>query len=272
MGVFILSKTKKKINWRKVAAWALLIVLIGSMGYSIICYINAPAESGTLPEGTRLKSDYLLMIVQCFAGCIVMFLPSFISKKFGFIVPNLMYIMFYFFLFCGIYLGEVRSFYYLIPQWDMFLHGFSACMLGTLGFSVISMFNDSKDRKINLSPFYVGMFAFCFALSIGALWEIYEFVLDGFFGMNMQKFRLEDGTLLIGREALMDTMEDIMVDCIGALITSVAGALILSHSNKKMKTNSKDSRKQLDYESILIKKAADLPDAEGASKKNTSKE
>ena len=62
---------------------------------------------------------------------------------------------------------------------------------------------------------------------MGALWEIYEFSFDGLLGMNMQKFRLEDGTLLIGHEALRDTMEDIITDALGALIVSVVGALTM---------------------------------------------
>ena len=73
---------------------------------------------------------------------------------------------------------------------------------------------------------------------MGALWEIYEFSFDGLLGMNMQKFRLEDGTLLIGHEALRDTMEDIITDAIGALIVSVVGALTMK---KKAAPNEEDA-------------------------------
>ena len=73
---------------------------------------------------------------------------------------------------------------------------------------------------------------------MGALWEIYEFSFDGLLGMNMQKFRLEDGTLLIGHEALRDTMEDIITDALGALIVSVVGALTMK---KKAAPNEEDA-------------------------------
>ena len=71
---------------------------------------------------------------------------------------------------------------------------------------------------------FVAMFSFCFAVSIGAVWEIYEFSFDGLLGLNMQKFLLADGTPLVGRAALTDTMKDIIVDTIGALIASLKRA------------------------------------------------
>ena len=70
---------------------------------------------------------------------------------------------------------------------------------------------------MNLSPVFIAVFAFCFALALGAVWEIYEFTMDSVFGTNMQKYMLDNGTALIGQAALQDTMKDIIVDAIGAL-------------------------------------------------------
>ena len=67
------------------------------------------------------------------------------------------------------------------------------------------------------------LFAFCFSVSLGSIWEIYEFSADGLFGMNMQKFMLADGTVLAGHAALADTMKDIIVDVLGSLLASVIG-------------------------------------------------
>lgn len=111
-------------------------------------------------------------------------------------------------------------------------------MAGTFGFMVVSILNRDEHTSLNLSPIFVALFAFCFAVSIGCLWEIYEFAFDGVLGLNMQKFMLEDGTLLIGREALSDTMEDIIVDCIGAFVASVAGYISIM-KDKGWLTNSK---------------------------------
>jgi hypothetical protein len=160
-------------------------------------------------------------------GMLIMFLPSIIERRWRINIPSFMHIVFVFFLYAAIYLGEVRSFYYKIPHWDTVLHTFSGAMIGALGFSVVKLLNDSEKVQINLSPLFVAAFAFSFALAIGALWEIYEFSFDKLLGLNMQKFALEDGTLLVGRAALADTMKDLIVDSLGALATSIAGYISL---------------------------------------------
>ena len=73
------------------------------------------------------------------------------------------------------------------------------------------------------------VFAFCFAVTLGVFWEIYEFTFDGILRLNMQKFMLENGTQLIGRAALLDTMKDLIVDCLGAFIMSFVGYLSLRY-------------------------------------------
>ena len=77
---------------------------------------------------------------------------------------------------------------------------------------------------------FVAFFAFNFAITMGVVWEVYEFVADGVLGTNMQKFALVDGNLLAGREALIDTMQDLMVDGIGAFIISFIGYVSLKHN------------------------------------------
>ena len=115
------------------------------------------------------------------------------------------------------------NFYFVIPHWDTILHAFSGAMLGALGFSLVSILNGSKRLRLKLSPFFIALFAFCFALAAGSVWEIYEYTFDGLLTLNMQKYALEDGTLLVGREALRDTMKDIIVDALSALIISILG-------------------------------------------------
>ncbi|HHW31854.1 MAG TPA: hypothetical protein GXX20_09320 [Clostridiaceae bacterium] len=212
-----------KINWRKIIGSILLITLVLSIIFAIIQIITSPA---TVPEGqeyVRLKSDYVLMLLQCVLGVIVMAVPSIIDKKWSIGIPNYMYVLYFIFLYCAIYLGEVRNFYFIIPHWDIILHAFSGAMLGALGFYLVSALNDSESVRIHLSPFFISLFAFCFALSAGAIWEIYEYTCDGLLFLNMQKYALEDGTMLAGRQALSDTMEDIIVDALSALIISVLG-------------------------------------------------
>jgi uncharacterized membrane protein YjdF len=133
------------------------------------------------------------------------------------------------FLYAAIYLGEVQSFYYRIPHWDMILHGFSGGMLGALAFSFVRLLNKSDRVEMYLSPLFTAMFAFCFSMTLGIFWEIYEYSVDGLLGLNMQKFMAEDGTNFIGRAALNDTMQDVLTDAVGALFTSLVGYVSLKY-------------------------------------------
>lgn len=213
----------KKFEKRKTWIFRIvLVLLIVSVIYAIYMVTQAPAGVAK-NEYDRVKSDYILMIFQCVIGSIVIFLPSKIEHRFRIDIPDIMEIMYFLFLFCAIYLGEVRNFYFKVPYWDLILHGFSAGMLGTLGFVIVNFLNDTKKKSIQLSPFFVALFAFCFAITCGTVWEIYEFLADGVLGTNMQKFITGDGTVLIGRNALSDTMEDIIVDSMGTLVVTIIG-------------------------------------------------
>ncbi len=184
-----------------------------------ILTLNPDAEN---PSG-RDATDYIVMALQCVLGMVLMFLPSFVARKLTLKIPSSLYAVYVVFLYFAIYLGEVWHFFYRFAYWDTMLHGFSAISLGALGFSVVSFLNKDEHVRMSLSPLFVSVFSFCFALALGSLWEICEFTIDGVLGVNMQKFALEDGTQLIGRAALSDTMWDLIVDGTGALIASAAG-------------------------------------------------
>ena len=180
--------------------------------------------SGSTSEaGVHSESDYLLMLMQCVLGLVTIHLPSILERKFRFELPSLLYGFYIVFLYCAIFLGEVRSFYYLVPQWDSVCHFCSSMMMGFFGLMVVTILNRDRHLAVSLSPFFVCLFAFCFSVALGAVWEIYEFAADGLFGMNMQKFMLADGTVLAGHAALADTMKDIIVDVLGSLLASTIG-------------------------------------------------
>ena len=205
--------------------FAVLLTLIASTVWVIVVMILAPAE--TAEAHVRVKSDYVLMLLQCLVGIAAMGLPSLLKRRWGLTVPSKMMVLYALFLYGAIYLGEVRHFYYLVPHWDNILHGFSGAMLGALGFSVISLLNDTDRVPLNLSPAFVAMFAFCFAVTVGVVWEVYEFTADGLLGTNMQKFGPRDGLDFTGRAALIDTMTDLIVDAAGALVMALVGYLSL---------------------------------------------
>jgi hypothetical protein len=218
-----------KPNWEKAIGWGVLITLLLSAVFVVIMLVRAPSDPKMLTAGERSKSDYALMLIQCVFGVAAMLLPGLIEHRIKVIIPSRMIIMYTLFLFAAIYLGEVRDFYYEIPHWDTILHTFSGGMLGALGFSIIVLLNKTDRVPINLSPSFIALFTLCFAVTLGVLWEIYEFTCDGFLGLNMQKFALKDGTLLEGRSALADTMKDLIVDTLGAFVISCMGYISLKY-------------------------------------------
>lgn len=108
-----------------------------------------------------------------------------------------------------LFLGEVYDFYNRFWWWDLIMHGGSAIGFGLIGFVLVFMM--FQGDRYAAPPIAVAFFAFCFALAIGAMWEIFEFGMDQIFGLNMQK------------SGLMDTMWDLIMDFIGALIGAGTG-------------------------------------------------
>lgn len=227
-----------KPSMRDVVALILFITLIFSVVYSFVRFLLAP---DTIPEGAefeKLKSDYLLMLTQCGLGLVVMMIPTIITHRFKLIVPGVMCILYYVFLYCAIFLGEIFSFYYRFPIWDSILHAMSAAMLGALGFILVDWLNKDEHVKLSMNPLFVSLFAFSFALMIGTLWEVYEFSFDSILGLNMQKARLEDGTPLVGNAALTDTMKDLIIDALAALAVAVTG--FFTNIKRTKKTQDKE--------------------------------
>ncbi len=215
------KNSERSVRISRILYYIVLISFIIPIIYiGVRMIIGAVIESET---AIHTNPDYVLMLVECLLGLISIHIPTFLAKKLRFELPVILYIMFIVFLYCAIFLGEVRSFYYRVPFWDSILHSFSAMMLGVFGYMLISILNKNKKIALKLTPFFMAVFAFSFALSIGTLWEIYEFTFDGILGLNMQKFMTYDGEVLIGHEALSDTMKDLIIDAIGALVAAVLG-------------------------------------------------
>ena len=191
--------------------FAISILILGYLLVVSPSSIDDPAYiSG---QYTHLKSHYFLMFAQSILGIVVMFLPDLFERRFNMDIPSYLVIMYLLFLYCAIFFFFFRS--------------FSAAMLGLFGYSVIFLLNANKNVPLQLSPAFMCLFAFTFALMCGVLWEIYEYTFDGLWGMNMQKFMAEDGTMYVGHAALTDTMEDLMVDTIGAGLVCLINYAIL---------------------------------------------
>lgn len=222
-----MKKQQKKRNWGSIFVISVLVSFIIPSGYLLMRIISGNNLLGS--PGGRGREDYVLMLLQCLLGVAAILLPVRLMRRWDIQIPKVMFLMYVGFLYCAIFLGEVRSFYYNVPHWDTVLHIFSGAMLGALGFSMIAIFNNTERIPLELSPLFVAVFAFCFALALGAVWEIYEFAADVVLQTNMQKFALDDGTQLVGQAALSDTMKDIIVDAIGAVATSTIGYISLKY-------------------------------------------
>lgn len=139
----------------------------------------------------------------------VTYAPYFIKTKYKIYLPTEYEFIIIVFLYASLFLGEIRFFYLKYWWWDTLLHLCSGIGLGFAGFLFLYIIFYKNQKNIN--PIWLSIFAFCFALSLGALWEIFEFTMDSFFSLNMQK------------SGLVDTMWDLIADSIGALITSFVG-------------------------------------------------
>lgn len=142
---------------------------------------------------------------------VVLSLPSIFERRFRIDIPDDFEIVLIIFMYAAIFLGELNEFYYRYWWWDKILHSFSGLMLGTMGFLIVRYLNDNTKMNLELSPVFVAVFSFLFAVSLGAVWEIYEYFMDKLFGLFMQ------------RGSLDDTMTDLVLDTLGALIFAVLG-------------------------------------------------
>ena len=204
-----------------------LCVILFVAGIVSICIVEDDATQSRLAFQTF---EVALMIF-------LIFVPDILHRIMRVKIPALMEIIFVAFNFCCLILGDVADFYGRIPWWDSMEHGMSGVLLGILGYVIINTFNSVEGNKFRYSPLFVSMWVISFALAVGSLWEILEFITDGLFGLNSQQFMEGSGTFdtsvpLVGHEALRDTMEDLMLDFAGSLLVSVIGYFDLKRQRK----------------------------------------
>lgn len=172
------------------------------------------------------SQDFLIILTF-----IMTYYPSVLEKRFGVYLPNTLQIIITLFIFSAQVLGEMNGFYDKIPWWDTMLHATSGTILGLLGFMFVYLLNEKGDANVNLSPIFVVIFAFCFAITMGVFWEFFEFASDRLLGYNMQRFRLP------GEDGLVDTMEDLIVDTIGAGVACIFGWIYMKKQNDTLFNN-----------------------------------
>ncbi len=206
---------------------------------------------------------------NCFTCVLTLFLffvPVFLERTMKITLPNTLEVIIILFIFSAEILGEIQGFYVRVPWWDTMLHAANGFLMAAVGVSMIDIFNRSERFKFELSPFFVALVAFCFSMTIGVLWEFFEFFMDLFAKTDMQKDTVLqiissvdlhpgnenipviidgiqtvilqgqnmtiDGEGLVEKSlglkgyldiGLIDTMTDLLVNFIGAILFSVIG-------------------------------------------------
>ena len=142
-------------------------------------------------------------------------------------VPLEVQFFFTLFIFATLFLGEVHDFYNRIWWWDLALHLAAGFLLGLLGFLLVYLLNEADGVNFHMRPSFIALFAFLFAVALGALWEIFEFAMDQIFGTMMQKPMFEDPS------GLTDTMWDLIVDSLGALTAVLVGWIYIKRAKRR---------------------------------------
>lgn len=163
-----------------------------------------------LAIGESLYFQNYLTLFLSVLTILLTFLPAMLAKNYRLSIPLEFEFAIILFLFGSIFLGEIQSYYERFWWWDLILHTSAGIILGIIGFLIVYLLNQEAKINLYLSPAFVSLFSFCFALAIGVIWEIFEFFMDTVFGFQMQK-------------GLIDTMGDFVVDGVGALLVSIVG-------------------------------------------------
>ena len=251
------KKPKPGAQWRRVQNKRLMYAVYFLLRLAVVLVLVAQVFNRNYQN-----------VFLCVLTLVLFTLPSFFERRLRIDLPDTLEIIILLFIFAGDILGEINEFYVLVPHWDTVLHTINGFLFAAIGFSIVNIFNENKRVSMTLSPFYMAVAAFCFSMTIGILWEFFEWGSDLLMGFDMQKDTvlgtissvklhpegrndpvalagirdvivvLEDGSqvamglggyLDIG---LQDTMKDLLVNLIGAVVFSVIGYFYVKTKGK----------------------------------------
>jgi hypothetical protein len=158
----------------------------------------------------------------------IFLMPVVLNHRLKLVIPAEFQILVVLFAFAALFMGSIRGFYAAIWWWDLALHFCSGLLLGILGFLTIYVMNENERVQIYLRPKFAALFAFIFAVAVGALWEVFEFSVDQIFGYTMQTAMFGDPS------GLTDTMWDLIVDALGAGSVSLLGWWYMSQHKRSL--------------------------------------
>jgi hypothetical protein len=242
-------KDYKDSNRSSVTVYVILRLLV------IVCMV-----------GQLLRGD-LQNAFMCLFTLVLLMMPVFLQKAFKVVLPNTLEIILFLFIFSAQILGEIHNFYGSIPHWDTMLHTLNGFLCAGIGFALVDLLNKNS-KSLKLSPIFVALGAFCFSMTVGVCWEFFEYGMDKIFLLDMQKDTIlqtistvtldplqnnntvvirdiaqtvmygADGTVLAVIDGgyldigLNDTMKDMFVNLIGAVVFSVFGFFYVKNRDK----------------------------------------
>ena len=247
------EKVKKIPYYTNKATLAVYLVLRGLVIFTLV--------------RAALRRDFESVFL-CGLTLLLMILPSIFSSRLRIELPGTLEIIILLFIFAAEILGEINSFYIRVPNWDTMLHTLNGFLCAAIGFALVDMLNRSDRFSFKLSPVYLAIVAFCFSMTVGVLWEFFEYFGDLLLGLDMQKDTVlhairtveldptrsnkvvaikdiadvivvhGDGTqqvLGLGGYldvGLNDTMKDLIVNFIGASVFSIIGYFYVKRKGK----------------------------------------
>ena len=202
-------------------------------------------------------------VFYCVLTLLLLIVPSFLQVELKIELPTTLEIIILLFIFSAEILGEIGAYYTRVPNWDTMLHILNGFLAAAIGFSLVDILNRDERAKFNLSPLYMAVVAFCFSMTIGVMWEFFECGMDLFFGMDTQKDTIVNSintvmldptggnqvihigdinsVIVNGKElglggyldiGLLDTMKDLFVNFIEAVVFSIIGFFYVKKRGK----------------------------------------
>ena len=236
----------------------------------------------------------------CILTIVLLYIPSWLQVKLRIELPPPLEITILCFIFAAEILGEVNAFYVNVPNWDTMLHTLNGFLAAAVGFSMVLLLNDDERLTFDLSPFFLALVAFCFSMTIGVLWEFFEFGMDFFFHTDMQKDTVINAVytvaldptrtnkvvaikgiqdVVINGESLglggyldigiIDTMKDLFVNFIGAVVFSVTGFFYARSKGEKRTAAQSFVPSKKTEETDYLKQAREEGAAESAAAPET---
>lgn len=251
------SKDWFNIEYRRVQNKKLVVTVYVLLRLSVIVMLVAQMFDGNFEN-----------VYTCILALLLFSLPSLIERRLHIDLPDTLEIIILLFIYAAEILGEIQEYYVIIPFWDDILHTLNGFLFAAVGFSLVNILNRNKRVMLELSPFYMAVTAFCFSMTIGVLWEFFEWGVDTFMAKDMQKDTVlqaihsvtlhpegrnipvhirdiadvilvhSDGTqtaLGVGGYldiGLIDTMSDLLVNFIGAVVFSIIGFFYVKSQGK----------------------------------------